>query len=329
MAFSLVPFILVFIFYVVYTWHLRSGLPYPYPGLAVDLNFPVMLNVLEIQLFATLPFSNLYGQGQVPQLLALQLSDLLNLISVIILGVLAGALVILLMVRAAIQAAKLPIVLIFFGLTLWIVPACILMPSTKYQNELRWGIGYLPLLIQNFGLALLMAYVVQIILDAKGPLAKSAFVLLSLVGVIAIFSAFLFNSVLVKVRNYNTCLPADAQYRSVKSGILSPCAPGSDIILSDDYFWHNHDLYEDVLFDTYNRWFNVYYQGDWKHTGMDANNQGKVCYLLDCPSGDTVYVRLYKLDCATGNKIELLRSDTTMHNIRVAELERHILELRK
>jgi phosphatidylserine synthase len=42
--------------------------------------------------------------------------------------------------------------LLFIGLTLLILPACFLMVSVKYQDELGYGKGYLPVYIQDFHL---------------------------------------------------------------------------------------------------------------------------------------------------------------------------------
>jgi hypothetical protein len=38
-----------------------------------------------------------------------------------------------------------------FGLTLWIVPALLIALPAKYQHELHFGLGYLPVFLEYFG----------------------------------------------------------------------------------------------------------------------------------------------------------------------------------
>ncbi len=65
--------------------------------------------------------------------------------------------------------------LAWFGAGLWVLPALLVALSAKYQRELTWGIGYLPVLIELFGVALLLGLCAVAVLRALPPgAARSA-----------------------------------------------------------------------------------------------------------------------------------------------------------
>ncbi len=61
--------------------------------------------------------------------------------------------------------------LLWLGLGLWLLPAPLVALSVKYQRELQWGIGYLPVLIEAFGVALVLTVTVAALLRAARPAA--------------------------------------------------------------------------------------------------------------------------------------------------------------
>ena len=75
--------------------------------------------------------------------------------------------------------------LLWLGLGLWLLPAPLVALSVKYQRELHWGIGYLPVLIEAFGVALLLTVTVAALLRAARPAARG-----SAVAAIALLCGF-------------------------------------------------------------------------------------------------------------------------------------------
>ncbi len=51
--------------------------------------------------------------------------------------------------------------LILLGLGFWVLPAPIVTLSAKYQKELTWGLGYLPVYVSGFGLMMLATFLIM------------------------------------------------------------------------------------------------------------------------------------------------------------------------
>jgi hypothetical protein len=64
--------------------------------------------------------------------------------------------------------------LLWLGLGLWLLPAPLVALSVKYQRELQWGIGYLPVLIEVFGVALVLTVATAALLRAARPPGRVA-----------------------------------------------------------------------------------------------------------------------------------------------------------
>ena len=65
----------------------------------------------------------------------------------------------------------------WLGFGLWLLPAPLVALSVKYQRELQWGIGYLPVLIEVFGVALLLTVgLVALLRMTTGAPARTALI---------------------------------------------------------------------------------------------------------------------------------------------------------
>jgi len=64
--------------------------------------------------------------------------------------------------------------LLWLGVGLWLLPAPLVALSVKYQRELQWGIGYLPVLIEAFGAALVLTVATAALLRAVVPRTRVA-----------------------------------------------------------------------------------------------------------------------------------------------------------
>ena len=161
---AVAPFIFICCIYLGYMYHLHDAGNTRYPGLQPNLDFDGMMNLLQIQLFAALPFSNLYHQVAIPQIFWAQLSDQYDLLELIAILIAGGYFSAIYFRRDAGKMVTGYWYLICIACIFFVVPAMILMPSSKYQSELWMGSGYLPVYLQNFGVALFLTVIAAYLL---------------------------------------------------------------------------------------------------------------------------------------------------------------------
>jgi len=215
---------------------------------------------------------------------------------------------------------KLSLPLIGLGLTLMILPACLLMQSVKYQQTLAYGFGYLPVFIQNFGTAMLLAYLFAFVVSCRRNLILPIVLLLAVCT--ASVSSFLFNKAISKTREYQQSLPLQSQWQSVQNGILSSCPEGSYILLGHDYIYKAPFIYSTIFTNLTGKKFKVYDLQEWNGEMSDSSS---LCYIFDCQKGDTIYNRLYQMNCLTGGLLRILKTDTFHHKLRLANVEEPLL----
>ncbi|MBI4963495.1 MAG: hypothetical protein HY913_09485 [Desulfomonile tiedjei] len=126
--------------------------------------------------------------------------------------------------------------LILLGLGLWILPAAIVPFSAKYQRELTWGLGYLPVYISCFGVMMVAVFGLVSLYSAAGKLGqRSKFVLtcaIALVGTVVCAITYSDNRTVIEKYNiaehYHRRIVEDA----LKNGLLRPVPNGSYLICS-------------------------------------------------------------------------------------------------
>ena len=321
---SLAPFFVSALTYVVYVLAIRAHVKVFYPG--VETNFVVspMMDVLWKQLFAALPFSNLYHHTAIPKIMWAELSSISHLIIVFCLFFLF--LFIFMETKKGIESNKvswyLPALLL--GLVLMVVPVVFIMPSIKYQQTLLYGFGYLPVYLQNYGTALLISLLMRLVISKKNnfimvTLSYSLFLTIY----ISSASAFLFNRGISKVLAYEQSLRAQAIFASVEHGILSCCPEGSVIIVINNAIWRDPEVSQKIFQNITGKKFSVYDYGNWKASEIKPEEQS--CYILDCQNGDTIFTKLYSADCSSETMLNLLAEDSFVHDIRLCEVERPLL----
>lgn len=317
------PALLVCFIYLAYVLYLRSNQTAVYSGLQTGFKPEGMLNVLNVQLFSALPFSNLYKVRAIPELLFKQIISPANLVSVIVI-ITAGIYLIYSAIKNYTNGSKYKYFLLFaLSIILFLVPAVVLMPSTKYQLELSLGAGYLPVYVQNFGVALFFSLIACYCLKSTSGLLKKIFILFASVNVVAALIALLFNSGLIDTMNYNKSYPAEAMYGAIKRGVLSSVPAGSNIILTRDYFWRDESDYAMIMQNETAKNFQVFDLEDTPY--IAAGGAKRDCFLLECNKGDTIYTRLYQMNCNTGVKERIVAIDTVFHKTRLSEVEEPIL----
>lgn len=299
-----VPYVLITALYLLIVVWLKVNVPDTgavYSGLQSNLALDDMWSLFVRQVFATLPFSNLYGQVAIPQILFHRFT-LMPFVSVAIGLITVGLLVF--------SKGKTPAALsainpryVFFLLLLMVVPALFILPSSKYQRELQFGTGYLPVYIQNFGTATLLAYFIDHLWVRRAFAYRFAGYLMSAAVGVAVAVNFLFNSALINARMCELSSPVIAQYQSLKDGILKDVPEGSRVVIP--YFWNMAWIYDEVFRNLYSRSFEVINEGDYHPSASDTTRQN--CYVLETLPGTPVYTKLYPLSCTgfdRGNPIE-------------------------
>lgn len=318
---SFIPFAMVSLIYVSIVWWVRSHTnTTTYSGLNANIELNAMWQVLIKQLYGSLPLSALHKQGAIPAILLHQLNMMSNILAVI--GIFVGCFIVYLYKigkRNPVQFNK-RIVLFAVGLT--ISPAVFIMPSLKYQQELHWGMAYLPVYIQAFGTATLLTCVFFMLYNARLDTMRIVGKVLFALSVITVCVTFLFNNALIDRVSFVRGKPAEAMFASVQHGILNPCETGSTILLTRDFIWRAPRLYDSMFTRMTGKDFIVSDAELWQPT---IDSPSGTCYILDCEPGNPVVTSLFSMNCNTAEKIELLATDTFPCNIKLIPAEENIV----
>jgi hypothetical protein len=305
---SILPFAIIAIIYLGYIGWLRMHMHQKdvYIGLTTNIDLIAMLNLLFEQIYASLPLSNLTKHWGILKIITHQLSDVKNIFAVTTIIILAY----FIYKRSSnsiqnkIQLSTYSYLLV--SLSIIIFPALFILPSVKYQNEVKWGIGYLPVYFQNFGTATLLMFLFEYCFNNSRKLIQRCATYLMVFLVTGTCISFLFNNALINACSFNTSYPAQVFYEKIKDGTLQSCKNGSTIILGRNFFWKNPDIYQKIFKNITGKDFTVY---DFDIKGpIDVNSD---CYYLDCYTGKKIIISLYEFDKLNRNKkILILRSET-------------------
>jgi len=112
--------------------------------------------------------------------------------------------------------------------------------SPKHQN-VPFGLGYLPVFIQYFGVTILLVELVLTLLR----FIRNTFLKNSLLAVLATLLASVFivnhstNRVVVEEENKVLLYPRDIFDRAIRSGFLAEIPEGSTLVASPEFFWND------------------------------------------------------------------------------------------
>jgi hypothetical protein len=95
--------------------------------------------------------------------------------------------------------------LVVLGIGFWILPAPVVTLSAKYQRELTWGLGYLPVYVSCFGLMMLVTFaVMQVYVGLEGMGNRLRFGLLTVIGaIVCVVGAINYNNNRIVIQAYN------------------------------------------------------------------------------------------------------------------------------
>jgi hypothetical protein len=124
--------------------------------------------------------------------------------------------------------------LIWLGLGFWILPAPIVTLSAKYQREITWGLGYLPVYVSAFGLMMLTTF---LIMQVYGSLSRFGnrvrFGILSAIGVITCLVCMINynnNRIVIQAYNFGEHYHRALIEQALTSGLMQSVPEGSHLI---------------------------------------------------------------------------------------------------
>ncbi len=138
--------------------------------------------------------------------------------------------------------------LFWVGLALWILPAPAVAFSAKYQDELRWGIGYLPVYVSTFGILLMLLLGITLLYEPirKLPAARRRIMLgfVAIVGCAVCGINYANNRMVVDRYNLAELWPRKIIETAMNLGLLD-VTPASSILICDEPMrsWDNASFY--------------------------------------------------------------------------------------
>lgn len=237
------PFLLVWTLTLLLSMYLRQldpGSTMVYPGTTFGIQAGVVGKTLGQQLVATLPLSYAFWDpsGLFTATPILGAPGGLQAWDVFVGAAFVGAL--MAMVRMP-QGGRVGWDLFLFGAGLFLLPALPIALSHKYQLEFAsphygWGMGYIPVLIQAFGAALVSGWILTRVMDHFGPGGR--WWVLAMAGSLLLPVVVLQNRAnrLVVSRINGDChQPREAVIEALEKGLLHGVRPGTKIHFLDGW----------------------------------------------------------------------------------------------
>ena len=237
---SMLPYILVTIVILGFTFYLRAAAPNPtYAGISFSWDAYGIMKAFLSQLSAAIPLS--YWLLATPDFMIYNAKVmLLNITMVdILLSLLMGTALLLALRYLPSKKAEGKVLLV--GLMLWILPATILSLSFRYQTELSPGVGYLPVYVQYFGGVLIALYLCSLILSSISKEKKRKIV--SVVLVCCFCLGFLLNHVNNRTiqKIYSNNNRQDVSTYALEQGLMSRVEENSSLLVIEGGYGMNFE----------------------------------------------------------------------------------------
>jgi hypothetical protein len=124
--------------------------------------------------------------------------------------------------------------LLIMGLGFWVLPAPIVTLSAKYQKELTWGLGYLPVYVSGFGLMMLATFLImQAYTGLTGLGNRARFGILAGIGGIACLVCLINynnNRIVLRAYNYGEHYHRALIEHALAGGLMQAVPDGSHLI---------------------------------------------------------------------------------------------------
>lgn len=269
------PFAVLMLLYICAVIFVRSHTTAFYSGVKSNWYFPAVSNVFAVQLFATFPFKSIIDADAVsgpsmtlrvlwPWMLAFSVTFLLFIKSILPTG--------FILLRPGFRRS-----LLLLGLILLFLPPSMLMLSKKYQDQLHFGLGYLPVYIQNFGLVLLMLLFIDFVM-VRFPNKANLIKAISLCLLLTLSLAAMFNNyAMISRANSEVFIPSTFYIKSLRHGILDLCEDGSVIVMRNEFTGYGLYDYGNLIKDFGRKGFSLINESEF--VGVENYNQ-RACYLI-------------------------------------------------
>ncbi len=214
-----------------------------YTGISINLDMKAIVTAFAKQSLSVLPLNRFmyktYRFGMpytVDELLSnIRFTDIIMIIVYIIIFVLLVR-----MIRSRLDKCCNYVYLIIGGISLMILPALLISITIRYQENLDWGINHLSAYIQSFGLALVVACLLSLIMKHTN---KAVCIIISLILIC-------FNSVILvaqeaEARAFNNLISWDFRYAvenmeaAADSGVFDEVESRDLIYGISDYYYDN------------------------------------------------------------------------------------------
>lgn len=120
------------------------------------------------------------------------------------------------------------------GLGFWILPAVLVTLSAKYQRELKWGLGYLPVYVSVFGLIMLalmfLTWLNSVLKRMNSFSRRSVAVTTALIGGVLVGLNFTNNNIVVHGYNAAEHYHRSLIEKSLASGLMTDVPEGSFLV---------------------------------------------------------------------------------------------------
>lgn len=213
-----------------------------YSGISINFNIKEIAVTFAKQSIGVLPMSRFiyktYESGMpysVNELISnIRLTDMIMVCIYAVLFVL-----LVLMLRNKFDKSCNYICLIIGGVSLMVLPAFLISVTSRYQKELDWGINHLSGYIQSFGMALVMACVVALIIK---HISKAICIIFSIV--LIMFNSSVMLAQEMEARAFNSSISWDFRY-AVENIIDAANCGVFDDVSSDNIIYGISDYYYD------------------------------------------------------------------------------------
>lgn len=236
---SLPYIIFSFIFIAIYFYVLTKATTGTYNGSTINFNIVLTISAFLKQISASLPLSYLFVSK--PQFFHINPFDYFY-------AAVTSLTTAYLLISSKLKKQT---IFVFFllGFLLAILSTIPIALSKRYQLEVGWGIGYLPVYIAYFGSAsILIASLLLIGKKITNKFLNGFFIIIIsiFVGVTA-FLNLQNNKLVVEDLNYLFKYPRDLVTASLNSKIVDKIDVNATLITLNDLYWDNSNFYSDIV----------------------------------------------------------------------------------
>ena len=229
------PYFVLSLFFIVLYFYVSLRAPNHYSGSTINSDLRLIIPAFLKQISASLPLSYYLFNLKIGQFPFINKLDYFVSVVYFVLSF-----IFLFKVKI-----KKTFPLMIIGLLMALIPALPIAFSLRYQREVAWGIGHLPVYIQYFGSCLfLLGLIIFFINKIKNKILK--------IFIISLFSLFLGISVFINLQNNKIVIehlnasfkyPRDLIEKALENGLLTNVKEGSTVLSLNSGFWDTNEYY--------------------------------------------------------------------------------------